>query len=83
MFIKSAIDATGGDVSDVNALRAELEKVNYSSVRGEFTMGPNHFPIQNFYSREVVVDEDGVWTTSAGEAVLKNHQDVYAQECSM
>lgn len=83
MFIKGAIDATGGDVSDADALRAELEKADFPSVRGDFTMGPNHFPIQNFYSREVVVDEDGVWTTSVREVVLKDHQDVYAAECNM
>ena len=83
MFIKSAIDATGGDVSDVDALRAELEKTDFPSVRGDFAMGPNHFPIQNFYSREVVVDGDGVWTTSVRDVVLKDHQDVYAAECNM
>ncbi len=83
MFIKGAIDATGGDVSDVDALRAELEKADFPSVRGDFAMGPNHFPIQNFYSREVVVDGDGVWTTSVRDVVLKDHQDVYAAECNM
>ena len=83
MFIKGAIDATGGDVSDVDALRAELEKADFPSVRGDFIMGPNHFPIQNFYSREVVVDADGVWTTSVKEVVLRDHQDVYAADCSM
>ncbi len=83
MFIKGAIDATGGDVSDVDALRAALEKADFPSVRGDFSIGPNHFPIQNFYSREVVVDEGGVWTTSVREVVLKDHQDVYAAECNM
>ncbi|MYI89255.1 MAG: ABC transporter substrate-binding protein [Gammaproteobacteria bacterium] len=83
MYIKSAVEAVGGDMSNIDGLRAALEKADFDSVRGEFSMGPNHFPIQNFYSREVVEDSDGVWTTSVRETVLEMHQDVYASECSM
>ena len=83
MYIKSAVEAVGGDMSNVDGLRAALKKADFDSVRGEFSMGPNHFPIQNFYSREVVKDSDGVWTTSVRETVLEMHQDAYANECSM
>lgn len=83
MYIKSAVEAVGGDMSNMDGLRAALQKADFDSVRGEFSMGPNHFPIQNFYSREVVEDSDGVWTTSVRETVLEMHQDVYASECSM
>ena len=83
MFIKSAVEAVDGDISNTDGMRAALEKANYDSVRGNFSMGPNHFPIQNFYSREVIQDADGVWTTSVRETVLTMHQDVYAGECSM
>ena len=83
MFIKSAVEAVDGDISNTDGMRAALEKANYDSVRGKFSMGPNHFPIQNFYSREVIQDADGVWTTSVRETVLTMHQDVYAGECSM
>ena len=82
-FIKSAVEAVNGDISDIDGMRAALEKVDYPSVRGEFRMGPNHFPIQNFYAREVVVDADGNWATAVREAVLVDHQDVYAKDCSM
>ena len=83
MYIKSAVEAVGGDMSNVDGLRAALQEADFDSVRGEFSMGPNHFPIQNFYSREVVEDSDGVWTTSVRETVLEMHQDAYASECSM
>ena len=83
MYIVSAIKAVGGDMSNVDGLRAALEKADFPSIRGDFKMGPNHFPIQNFYSREVVADADGVWTTSIKSIVLKNHQDPYAAECKM
>ena len=83
MFIKSAVEAVDGDVSNVDGIRAALKNAKFDSVRGDFAIGPNHFPIQNFYSREVVKDADGVWTTSVRETVLSQHQDSYASECNM
>ncbi len=82
-FVKAAIEAVNGDMSNVDGLRAALEKADFPSVRGKFRMGPNHFPIQNFYSREVVKDADGVWTTSVRDVVLRDHQDPYASQCKM
>ena len=82
-LIKSAVEAVKGDLSNKDGMRAAMEKANFPSVRGNFSYGNNHFPIQNFYSREVVKDPDGVWTTSVREVVLKNHQDTYAKDCSM
>ena len=82
-LIKSAVEAVKGDLSNKDDMRAAMEKANFPSVRGKFSYGNNHFPIQNFYSREVVKDPDGVWTTSVREVVLKNHQDTYAKDCSM
>jgi len=82
-YIASAIEAVDGDMSNTDGLRAALAAAEFDSVRGDFKMGPNHFPIQDFYSREVVADADGVWTTKVGEVVLDDHQDVYASECSM
>ncbi|MCZ6603985.1 MAG: ABC transporter substrate-binding protein [Alphaproteobacteria bacterium] len=79
-LIKSAVEAVD-DLDDTDALRAALEKADFNSVRGDFRFGNNHFPIQNFYEREVVVDADGNWTTSLGEAVLVDHQDAYASSC--
>ena len=82
-LIKSAVEAVKGDLSNKDGMRAAMEKANFPSVRGKFSYGNNHFPIQNFYSREVVKDPDGVWTTSVREVVLKNHQDTYSKDCSM
>ena len=82
-LIKSAVEATGGKVSDTNAMRAALEKANFPSVRGNVRFGNNHFPIQNFYSRKVVVDAEGKWTTKITGIALKDHQDVYAKDCKL
>ena len=82
-LIKSAVEAVKGDLSNIDGMRAAMKTANFPSVLGKFSYGNNHFPIQNFYSRKVVKDSEGVWTTSVQEVVLKNHQDTYAKDCSM
>jgi len=83
MLIASAVKAVGGDVSNPDKVRAALKAANYESVRGKYTYGNNHFPIQNFYLREVVKDSEGNWTTKVVETVYTNHVDAYAAECKM
>ena len=82
-LIKSAVDAVNGNLKDMDGMRTAMMKADFPSVRGKFTYGNNHFPIQNFYLREVVKDSDGNWTTAARGVVLKNHQDTYAKLCKM
>ena len=82
-LIKSAADAVNGDMSKMDAMRAAMSKANFASVRGKFTYGKNHFPIQNFYLREVVKDADGNWVTKIVDTVYKNHQDPFVSQCKM
>ena len=82
-LIKSAVEAVKGNMKDKDGLRAALKAANFPSVRGTYTYGNNHMPIQNFYLREVVKDADGVWTTKIVSTVFKNHQDVYAKDCPL
>ena len=82
-LIKSAVESVKGDLSNMDGMREAMKAANFPSVRGKFSYGNNHFPIQNFYSRKVVKDSEGVWTTSVQDVVLKNHQDTYAKDCSM
>ena len=83
MLINSALQATGGNLDDQDALRAAMEKADYDSVRGRYSYGNNHLPIQNFYLRKVVADADGNWTTSIVSTIYENHQDTYASECAL
>lgn len=82
-LINSAVVAVGGDLANMDGMRAAMEKADFPSVRGKFTFGKNHFPIQNFYLREAVADADGNWTTKVVDTVLENHQDPHAAECGM
>lgn len=83
MLINSAAEALGGNLSNTAAVRAELEKANFASIRGPYTYGINHMPIQNFYSRKVVEDADGNWTTEITGTVLKEHQDTHVANCAL
>ncbi|WP_371037808.1 MULTISPECIES: ABC transporter substrate-binding protein [unclassified Rhodosalinus] len=83
MLIASAVEAVDGDMEDKDAVREALRAAEFDSVRGEFRFGPNHLPIQDFYLREVIVDEDGVWTTKVVQTVFEDHQDSYAEQCNM
>ncbi len=82
-LIKSAVEAVGGNLKDMDGMRAAMEKADFPSIRGPFSYGNNHFPIQNFYLREAVVDADGKWTTKIVDTVYKNHQDTYASQCKL
>ena len=82
-LINSAVVAVKGDVSKKDAMRAEMKKANYASVRGPYKYGNNQFPIQNFYIQEAVKDADGVLTLKTVEAIVKDDQDRSAAKCQM
>ena len=82
-LINSAVEAVGGDLQDRDGMRAAMEKADFPSVRGSFSYGANHFPIQNFYLLEVVADGNGNWTTEIRSTVFENHQDTYVADCRL
>ena len=82
-LINSAVEAVGGNLQDRDGMRAVMEKANFPSVRGSFSYGANHFPIQNFYLLEVVDDGNGNWTTEIRSTVFENHQDTYVADCRL
>ena len=54
-------------------MRAAMKKADFKSVRGKFKYGNNHFPVQNFYLRDVV--EPGNDLVKTVNTVFKDHQD--------
>ena len=80
-LINSAVEAVGGNLQDRDGMRAAMENADFPSVRGSFSYGANHFPIQNFYLLEVVDDGNGNWFTEIRSTVFENHQDTYVVDC--
>lgn len=82
-LIKSAVEAVKGDLTNMDGMRAAMKAATFPSVRGKFTYGNNHFPIENFYLRQVVADANGNWTTKVVKTVLKDNQDPFAAQCPL
>jgi branched-chain amino acid transport system substrate-binding protein len=82
-LIASAAAAVKGDLSKKDEMRAEMRKANYASVRGPYTYGNNHFPIQNFYLEEAVKTADGNYEIRTVATAFTNHQDRYHDRCPM
>jgi branched-chain amino acid transport system substrate-binding protein len=82
-LINSAVVAVNGDVSKKDAMREEMRKANYASVRGPYRYGNNHIPIQNFYLQEVVKDASGTLGLKTVTTIVKDSQDRFHDRCSM
>ena len=84
MLIDAAVKASNGNLSDKDLVRKNLTEAKFSSVRGEFKFNTNHYPIQNYYVREVVKDEQGRLVNKIiGQPIMTRHADAYVQECKM
>jgi branched-chain amino acid transport system substrate-binding protein len=82
-LINSAVVAVKGDTSKKDAMKAEMEKVNFASVRGSYKYGNNHIPIQNFYLQDVVRDADGQLSLKTVATIVKDDQDRFHDKCPM
>jgi branched-chain amino acid transport system substrate-binding protein len=82
-LINSAVIAVHGDVSKKDAMREEMRKANYASVRGPYRYGNNQIPIQNFYLQEVVKDASGNLGLKTVTTIIKDSQDRFHDRCSM
>ncbi len=82
-LINSAVVAVKGDLSKKDAMRDEMRKVNFKSVRGSYKYGNNHVPIQNFYLQDVVKDANGELSLKTVATIVKDHQDRFHDKCPM
>jgi branched-chain amino acid transport system substrate-binding protein len=82
-LINSAVVAVKGDTSKKDAMKAEMEKANFKSLRGAFKYGNNHIPIQNFYLQDVVKDADGLLSLKTVATIVKDDQDRFHDKCPM
>ncbi|HEU5019006.1 MAG TPA: ABC transporter substrate-binding protein [Pseudolabrys sp.] len=71
------------DLSDKAAVQKAMEKAAFKTVRGHFTYGNNHIPIQNFYLQVAVKDPDGKIHLKSEGVIVKNFQDRFHQLCHM
>ncbi|MDA9432834.1 ABC transporter substrate-binding protein [Bradyrhizobium sp. CCBAU 51627] len=82
-LINSAVVAVGGDTSKKDAMKTEMEKANFKSLRGAFKYGNNHIPIQNFYLQDVVKGAGGELSLKTVATIVTNDQDRFHDKCPM
>src|SRR4051794_28597728 len=82
-LINSAVVAVKGDTTKKDAMKAEMEKANFKSLRGPFKYGNNHIPIQNFYLQDVVKGADGELSLKTVATIVKDDQDRFHDKCPM
>lgn len=82
-LIAAAANATQGNLRNKDAVRAALRKAEFQPTRGAFRFNNNHFPVQDYFLREVVKDAQGRMTNRVGGIVFRQHADAYAAQCRM
>ncbi|MBO0905712.1 ABC transporter substrate-binding protein [Jiella sonneratiae] len=82
-MIDAAIKGAGGKLDDKDAIRKGLAAADFTSLRGEFKIGPNHYPIQNFYLVKVAKRDDGKYQTEIEKKIFSDYADNYAKDCKM
>ena len=82
-LLDAAIRDVKGKIEDKDAVRKALQAANFKSVRGDFKLNVNHFPIQNYYLRQVVKEPGGRITNKLVGPVLIAQGDAYAGACKM
>ena len=82
-LINSAVAAVGDNLADKDAMRDAMRQANYASVRGPYRYGNNHFPIENFYLQEAVVNADGTYGLKTVATILEDSRDRFHDKCPM
>jgi branched-chain amino acid transport system substrate-binding protein len=82
-LLNSAVAAVKGDLTKKDAMRDEMRKANFKSVRGNFKYGNNHIPIQNFYLQDAVKDASGDYVLKTVATIVENSQDRFHDKCPM
>ncbi|VDC19075.1 ABC transporter substrate-binding protein [Pseudogemmobacter humi] len=80
-YLKAAVEQSGGDITDRDAVRAALIRADYESVRGRYSLARNHFPIDNYRSLVVAPDDNGVWSLRSDGIELTALADPYVDAC--
>ena len=82
-LLDSAVTAVKGDLTNKDGMRAEMEKADFKSVRGNFKFGNNHIPIQNFYLQDAVKNADGSYALRTVSLIVADDQDKFHNQCPM
>lgn len=82
-YLDAAVADVKGKVEDKQAFQKALEAASFKSIRGKFSVAPNHNTVQDYHLREVTRDGKGRITNKLVGTILTSHADSYASKCRM
>jgi branched-chain amino acid transport system substrate-binding protein len=83
LMMDGALRAVKGRPEDREALMRALRTGKYRTVRGDYRMNNNGFPIQSYYLRVVGRDAQGRIVNKTIGTIFTNHADAYAKDCKL
>jgi branched-chain amino acid transport system substrate-binding protein len=83
LMMDGALRAVKGKAEDREALMRALKTGKYRTVRGDYKMNNNGFPIQSYYLRVVGRDAQGRIVNKTIGTIFTNHADAYAKDCKL
>jgi branched-chain amino acid transport system substrate-binding protein len=81
-LLDAAVKKAGG-AADKSKLAAAIAAADFTSVRGSFKFGVNHYPVQDFYLVQVAKRADGKYQTEIRKKIFAADVDPYAAQCKM
>ncbi len=82
-LIDAAVRQVGGKTEDQAAFRAALAAAKFDTVRGAFKFNKNHYPVQNYYLRQVVKNDKGEILNKQESLIVENLTDPFVGQCNM
>ncbi len=83
LMIDAIVRQVKGRIEDREALKRAMRTVRFNSLRGEFAIASNGFPIQDYFLRVIGRDAKGRITNKTIGTIFTRHADPYAAECRL
>jgi len=83
LLLDSAIRKVGGKVENKPAFMAALKAADFKSVRGNYKINTNGFPIQDMHVFEVAKDAKGRVNLKTVATPMRDHRDAYYTQCAL
>ena len=83
VLIDAALKSIGGKIEDKAAFQKALETVKFETLRGKFRFNVNHFPIQDYFLTEAVMDAKSRPVMAKRELIAADVADSFVGDCKM
>ena len=83
MLMDAGVRGVKGKVENRAALMKAMKTVKARSVRGDYKIGANGYPVQNYYLRVIGKDAQGQIVNKTMGTIFANHADAYGKECKL